>query len=802
LSDADINIRLRAIKGDTSALDATKREVQAIEQECEKAAEASRKIVDTSGPAPWSGANLPTSKPGRGVDLGHEGALAESLAAADKVVPVALSSRQQAKELIDNTQLFKHELRDLLNLPGERTRDEVERITTAIDILRANAGEARGMAATLAETGESALASRLYTVAAAAEKAAMVQSTVRASRAAVGGVAKEAAEREVAGITAMEAATLSAGLRQAGASGGFFSSTMAMGVEKLGLMRMAMWGVAGLAGGALVGALAAVVGWIAKGAAATPQFQQAMQGLHGSTSQLGSELNRTSGPFKDFLGHMSSDVVKWFSARVQEASDGLSVINARLGIPEADTGKRRLEDMGKAAQSLATDLDAAGAAADRLDQRLSQSIAKMEGARAARSEQLAAEEKYKLAQVDLAEQQGNYTPEQANAERQRIRVGAQQDRSTTDGTFYQAERDSALDTLNTQTAALADAQAKRERLRSNLQEATTLAGDHPTDDQKKQLDQMRAELTTAAQAVEEIDAKVKSAKAQAEAASARLQANIAETQTQAIQQQAEEAKAKAEQAKAERTEQAKTLREQLDGLAAAHELRMAGIAASGAKEEEIARQRLEEVKRYEAERLGIEDKIGALQDESDAEHQARVDRANAAILGAQQQADAAKARADKLGSKDAEKDWAAAVPQGRIDARTQNVMGAMGETLAHHGQLEPGATRSAMGTIEGPSRLGGLTGEPKKESLGGLKPAAEKPHDKAGDEAAKATQETAKAVHDLVAKITGPLAEIKREAQQAGAQLPPTMAAITSELQKMGQTLKQTQAQVKGIYSR
>jgi hypothetical protein len=446
----------------------------------------------------------------------------------------------------------------------------------------------------------------------------------------------------------------------------------------------------------------------------------------------------------------------------------------------------------------------------------------MERARAARTEQISAEEKNKLAQVDLAEQQGKYTPEQAEAERQRVRVQSQQARSTTSGTFYKQERDEALSTLKEQSAALADAQAKREMIRANLQEATTLAGDHPTDDQKKQLEQMRGELTAAAQAVDQIDAKVKAAKAQAEAASAQMNANTAEAQTAALQQQVEEAKA-------ERAEKEKGMREELDGIAAAHEERMAGIAASGQAEKEIAAQRLAEEQRYQADRLAKEDALGALQNESDTERDARYQRAHASLLAAQKQYDDAMERDKKRATKgdlDADKAWEAAVPKGRIDARTQNVMGAMGEQIEHHGQLEPGATRDAMGVIDGPSRLANMHGagwdEPRRAGMGDLMPPASKPDQpsqpgqqgqagQSGNEAktaldamsrtvgeiAKAAQAAAQSVQQSGQKAVAALAALEKSTSATATGVKAATAKVEAAIQSIQTDLKNLEGRVK-----
>lgn len=272
-----------------------------------------------------------------------------------------------------------------------------------------------------------------------------------------------------------------------------------------------------------------------------------------------------------------------------------------------------------------------------------------------------------------------------------------------------------------------------------------------------------------------------------------------EAQKQADQRR-QEARDQAEQEANER--EIKALQEQLKLLEAQQALRLAEIEKAGGGEQHILDQRKAAEDEFSRQRLTLQDQIAARQGENATGTMAR---------HTQEQADALT-RANELQraqSEAAATAWENATPKdGQIDARTQNVVGAMGAIYEHHGELQSGATRSAMGTLESPSMLSQMHGAGwDLPRLGDAMPPAAKPQNApasngAGADPGRAGADATAALHELSSKMQASFQQLLQEARQANGALTPAIAAVTTELRSLTQKIQQAQAQIRSLGSR
>lgn len=211
--------------------------------------------------------------------------------------------------------------------------------------------------------------------------------------------------------------------------------------------------------------------------------------------------------------------------------------------------------------------------------------------------------------------------------------------------------------------------------------------------------------------------------------------------------------------------------------AAAEEMgkaRIAQLEAVGGKEDDIARKRKEIEDQVAAQRLAIEDKIGFLQKETPDDKKARHDLA----ASQQTERDADLAKVLREHKEKAQGDaWDKNRLPGRIDARTQRVVGANGDDLEFHGVAKYG--RDAMGEPLQPSMLDSMHGagwDQPRRKFGDVMPPASQPGGSHTD---------AQGLKQPVDQTAAALAEVKQ-----------SLTVLANSARELAGTAKQTAQQV------
>lgn len=211
--------------------------------------------------------------------------------------------------------------------------------------------------------------------------------------------------------------------------------------------------------------------------------------------------------------------------------------------------------------------------------------------------------------------------------------------------------------------------------------------------------------------------------------------------------------------------------------AAAEEMgkaRIAQLEAVGGKEDDIARKRKEIEDEVAAQRLAIEDKIGFLQKETPEDRQARHDLA--ASQQTERNADLAKTLREHKEKAQGDA-WDKNRLPGRIDARTQRVVGANGDDLEFHGVAKYG--RDAMGEPLQPSMLDSMHGagwDQPRRKFGDVMPPASQPGGSHTD---------AQGLKQPVDQTAAALAEVKQ-----------SLTVLANSARELAGTAKQTAQQV------
>ena len=838
-NENDLEFKVSARLGDLSAIDdatrAIEQDTDAVEQHAKateqdaaaanrareeyKKLEAQRQIADRSAPTASGGTRDMPASPRHNVDLSREAALAEDMSRAvapDRAASQLERLKNDSWGLYGNIVQVRNELRDLLNLPGERTRGEIERITELLGVLRANAQEARGFASRAAEIGEDVLSARLFAAATAAEKSAKLQSSYKPR------ASGTAETPEKPGITAAEATALGAGLRETGVQGGFVSSTLLRVASAAGASRIALFALGGFMAGGLVAAFAGLVGWIGKAATATPQFQVGLEGLRDSSQGLGDELNRTAKPLTDFVGRASGAVLGGFSTAIDAGAAALRAFNDAEGLSSDRTRDLdfQLAAIAGSTEAFTQRLVKTNAELREKAEALQRDIASMREAAQATDELAKAQQQLDENKVHLSAAQGKITPEQAQQQLAGIAAAAQTSATQRDVDLADAIAKKTGDASNEAAVKAAQATAfvaaKQQELsaaeaqpRETLDETRnrletgarqTAMATHslpilPTDDElqsandsanagaNEQIAKIKEQLKIATDEAAKL-------KQQSEGAATAFQAASTHANTLRITLEAVKTGADAEAAGKTAQKKADDIREEMQSLAAAHDLEMAQIGDAEAAEG----------KRHDAEiaylqaQLKLQQQLDAQTQSSEADRQQHLDEANAKLIETENRhhafldrQSAAQAKAD---ARDGGPDLSSfdTPASGKIDARVVRSFDLSGNLVEDHGHALYG--RDRMGGLLGPSQLPGRTGANRElnsrkgtdELDGATKPL---------QDAARATRQTSQGVTAVANELKGATGELSAAVKQ--------LSGIAAKIQDVASSVKELAYKVNAI---